>query len=174
MTTVGRLARRYGLSRSTLLYYDREGVLVPSGRSAKGYRVYSDADAERLELICLYRKAGLSLDAIKQVLKPRGRDLNAALNKRLAELNEEADRLHEQQALVLSLLKREPPEMPARLDRQGWSDTLAASGFSDEDMHAWHVGFEKSAPKKHQSFLEYLGIPEDEIKEIRRWSKDGR
>ena len=40
MHTAGKLARRYALSRSTLLYYHRIGLLVPSGRSAANYRVY--------------------------------------------------------------------------------------------------------------------------------------
>ena len=42
--TVGRLARRFGLARSTLLYYDRIGVLRPSARSAAGYRLYDAGD----------------------------------------------------------------------------------------------------------------------------------
>ena len=171
MTTVGKLARQFGLSRSTLLYYDRKGVLSPSGRSQKGYRVYSTADAERLGLICLYRKAGLSLDAITQVLNSRGQNLNAALNRRLAELEKESEQLHEQQRLILSLLMREPPENLGRIDKKGWTDLLAAAGFSEADMHAWHIGLEKSMPKKHQAFLEYLGVPAEEIFEIRSWSK---
>ena len=47
--TVGRLAKRFGLSRSTLLYYDRLGLLCPSGRSGGDYRLYEDADAQRLD-----------------------------------------------------------------------------------------------------------------------------
>ena len=34
--TIGRLARQHGLSRSTLLYYDRIDLLHPSGRSSAG------------------------------------------------------------------------------------------------------------------------------------------
>ena len=64
MITVGRLAKRFGLSRSTLLYYDSIGLLRPTGRSAKGYRLYSEDDAARLEKICLYRQTGLSLDEV--------------------------------------------------------------------------------------------------------------
>ena len=42
--SVSRLGRRYGLSRSTLLYYDRIGLLSASARSAAGYRVYGERD----------------------------------------------------------------------------------------------------------------------------------
>ncbi len=173
MTTIGRLSRRYGLSRSTLLYYDKAGVLKPSARSENGYRVYSDADARRLEQICLYRKAGLSLKAIKAVLKPHAGGLHDVLDRRLAELAEEIAELRDQQRLVLALLQREPPDDLGVLDKHGWSELLAASGFTETDMRAWHVAFERRAPRKHQTFLEFLGIPAHEIVEIRRWSKAG-
>ncbi len=35
-------------------------------------------------------------------------------------------------------------------------------------MHQWHVEFEASSPEAHQSFLSWLGIPEQEIALIRR------
>ena len=64
--TVGRLAKRFGLSRSTLLYYDGIGLLRPQSRAAGEYRTYGEAEAARLERICLYRRAGLTLEQIKQ------------------------------------------------------------------------------------------------------------
>jgi len=39
MFLITELARKHGLSRSTLLYYDRIGLLTPSGRSEAGYRL---------------------------------------------------------------------------------------------------------------------------------------
>ena len=41
MLTIGKLARKFDLSRSTLLYYDRIGLLKPSGRTRANYRVYT-------------------------------------------------------------------------------------------------------------------------------------
>jgi DNA-binding transcriptional MerR regulator len=49
--TIGRIARIFGLSRSTLLYYDSIGLLTPTGRSDAGYRLYSEDDRKRLERI---------------------------------------------------------------------------------------------------------------------------
>ena len=68
MYTIGRLARRYQLSRSTLLYYDRIGLLKPGARTETGYRIYDEYDAKRLEKICTYRRAGLALADIKTSL----------------------------------------------------------------------------------------------------------
>src|SRR5262245_19662656 len=50
--SISRLARAFGLSRSTLLYYDRIGLLAPSGRTGSGYRSYSEKDYRQLERIC--------------------------------------------------------------------------------------------------------------------------
>jgi DNA-binding transcriptional MerR regulator len=41
---VSALARRHGLSRSTLLYYDRIGLLKAGGRTGGGYRDYTAGD----------------------------------------------------------------------------------------------------------------------------------
>jgi len=171
VTQVGELARRFGLSRSTLLYYDRKGVLSPSIRSVKGYRVYSEADAERLRLVCLYRKAGLSLDVIKVILESPFGGLEQALNERLGELEREVESLRRQERLILALLKREPPAGIRVLDKEQWVTLLKASGFSEKDMWAWHQAFERTAPDRHQVFLEALGISADEIVAIRRRSK---
>lgn len=48
---ITELGKRFGLSRSTLLYYDRIGLLQPSGRTEAGYREYTRSDADRLERI---------------------------------------------------------------------------------------------------------------------------
>ena len=49
MLTISQVASRFGLSRSTLLYYDTIGLLSPSLRSRANYRLYSPADVERKE-----------------------------------------------------------------------------------------------------------------------------
>ena len=69
MYTIGKLARKFHISRSTLLYYDLIGLLTPSKRDSNKYRIYSDKDYERLEKIMLYREAGISLDKIRNILE---------------------------------------------------------------------------------------------------------
>ena len=49
--------------------------------------------------------------------------------------------------------------------------TLRAAGFSEKDMHSWHIQFEKMEPEAHQEFLESLGITPEEIGKIRDWSR---
>lgn len=59
MYTVSQLARKHGITRSTMLYYEREGLLKPASRSDNGYRWYGEAENERLQAIVAYRSYGV-------------------------------------------------------------------------------------------------------------------
>ncbi|GIJ06823.1 MerR family transcriptional regulator [Micromonospora andamanensis] len=66
--TVGQVAKLAGVTVRTLHHYDEIGLLTPSGRSGSGYRRYSEADLERLQLIRYYRELGFPLDEIAVIL----------------------------------------------------------------------------------------------------------
>ncbi|MGD8561291.1 MAG: MerR family transcriptional regulator [Desulfarculaceae bacterium] len=172
MYTISRLAGKFNLSRSTLLYYESIGLLDSSARTPGNYRLYSQAAARRLEKICLYRSAGLKLQDIKKVLEAKEHQIHRALEGRLLELNQEIMRLREQQRVIIALLKN-PPDLSkvGVMNKKTWSNILAASGFSEADMRNWHVEFERRDPEKHQEFLEFLCIPPQEIAKIRSWSE---
>lgn len=171
MYTVGRLARKFGLSRSTLLYYDRIGLLKPSQGGKGEYRHYSAADAERLSQICQYRQAGLPLRDIKRVLDSPDTTLTPILERRLEELNREIEGLREQQRFIVGLLRNSRLfENIGVMNRATWTSLLAASGFSEDDMWRWHIAFEHQAPESHEAFLRFLCIPEDEIQAIRSFA----
>jgi MerR family transcriptional regulator, thiopeptide resistance regulator len=68
MFTVGDLARLTGVTVRALHHYDELGLVVPSQRSAAGYRLYGDADILRLQQVLLFRELGLPLDEIAAVL----------------------------------------------------------------------------------------------------------
>ena len=69
---VGELARRTGLTVRTLHHYDEIGLLKPSGRSEVGYRLYSQADVQRLHGIQTMRQMGLALSDIGDLLAGDG------------------------------------------------------------------------------------------------------
>ena len=171
MYTVGELSRRSGLSRSTLLYYDKIGLLKPGGRSAANYRLYNGQDLQRLEDICRYRQAGLTLEAIACLLDCESQSAGNILQQRLQHLNQEIAGLREQQQILLTLLG--DPAMQAQtraLDKDAWVAVLQASGMDEQAQHNWHIQFEQQMPEAHQDFLESLGISADEIRRIRIWS----
>lgn len=175
MLTVGRMARRFGPSRSTLLYYDSIGLLSPSGRSASNYRLYSDDDVRRLELVHLYRAAGLPLADIGRVLSADRTVLRDRLESRLQVLDGEIAKLRQQQHLLAQLLRGKLALRRTRtMDKATWVSILRASGMSEDDMQRWHVEFERVAPEAHRDFLESLGLRAPEVGRIREWSRAAR
>ena len=172
MFTIGQVAKKYGLSRSTLIYYDNIGILTPSGRSESNYRLYSGNDLKKMDRMMLFRSAGLSLDSIPSLLDKKGDDLNSSLEHRLSSINNEIQGLRNQQKVILNILENESAVKGTRvITKETWVSLLKAAGLDEDGMKNWHVEFEKTSPEAHQDFLESIGIEKDEIITIREWSK---
>ncbi len=167
---ISQLARAVGLSRSTLLHYDRIGLLSASDRSRSGYRLYTPQDLRRLERICQYRSAGLPLADIRSLLDTPGRPAARLLEKRLRQTSAEIGALRTQQRLLASLLRLAGRNVPPTVDKSMWVAMLRAAGVSSSSMERWHREFERRAPRDHHGFLASLGIPEAEIARIRAFS----
>jgi DNA-binding transcriptional MerR regulator len=174
MQPISAIAKKFGLSRSTLLYYDRLKLVSPTYRTSAGYRLYSTDDDARLKQICRYRQAGLPLAAIKRLLdddQPSRNRVSSALHERLTELNHEIAALRRQQQIVLKLLPRKGHDRLARaMTKEKWIALLKSIGLSEAEMLQWHIAFERQSPPAHQDFLESLGLPEAEIHRIRAHS----
>lgn len=174
MQPISAIAKKFGLSRSTLLYYDRLKLVSPTYRTSAGYRLYSTDDDARLKQICRYRQAGLPLAAIKRLLdddRPSRSRVSSALHARLTELNHEIAALRRQQQIVLKLLPHKGHDRLARaMTKEKWIALLKSIGLSDAEMLQWHIAFERQSPPAHQDFLESLGLPEAEIRRIRAHS----
>ncbi|MFQ6005032.1 MAG: MerR family transcriptional regulator [Woeseia sp.] len=72
--SVDGVIRASGLSRETLRYYEKMGLLNPK-RRANGYRFYAGDDLERLEFIFRTKKAGFTIRQIRELL-----DLKKSVN----------------------------------------------------------------------------------------------
>ncbi len=88
--TVGQVADRFGITRRTLHHYDEIGLVVPSERSAAGYRLYTEADLTRLQHVIVYRRLEFALEEIALLL---------------AEPDSAADHLRRQRAAVSTRLE---------------------------------------------------------------------
>ena len=66
--TVGKAAKKMGVTVRTLQYYDREGLLHPSAESDGGRRLYTDKDLVMLHQIISMKSLGFSLTDIKERL----------------------------------------------------------------------------------------------------------
>ena len=83
MMTVHEVSRLAGVSIRTLQYYDKIGLLVPAGYTDAGYRLYDDADLERLQNILLFRELEFPLKDIKVIMNSPDFDRNKALDQQI-------------------------------------------------------------------------------------------
>jgi MerR family copper efflux transcriptional regulator len=67
--TIGRLAKLAGVNIDTVRFYERQGLLEQTPRSAGGYRLYRAAQAQRLRFIRRAKALGFSLDDIAELLQ---------------------------------------------------------------------------------------------------------
>jgi DNA-binding transcriptional MerR regulator len=65
---IGHVAERTGLSLRTIRFYEETGLVVPTARSEGGYRLYSDDDVARLEVIKRMKPLGFTLEEMQQLL----------------------------------------------------------------------------------------------------------
>jgi DNA-binding transcriptional MerR regulator len=91
--TVQKLGRLAGISTRTLRYYDEIGILKPARINSSGYRIYGQAEVDRLQQILFYRELGVSLEQIKEIVTSPRFDAAAALKEHHARLLEKRKQL---------------------------------------------------------------------------------
>lgn len=172
MLTVSQLARQYQISRTTILYYERAGLLSPCTRSENGYRWYGEKETERLESILAYRSFGVPVNIILSLLDgANDQTQEHILHEQFNALEKEVQTLRQQQKAIVMLL--EQPDLLGNntMNKERWTSVMSAAGLNEEDMLNWHRQFETMEPDGHQEFLESLGIGAEEIAKIRVASK---
>lgn len=104
--TVGQVAEIAGVSVRALHHYDEIGLVRPARRSRAGYRLYDEADLERLFTALAYREVGLPLESVAGLLDgstPPG----AHLREQRRVLKEKLRRLERMLAAVDTMLEAE-------------------------------------------------------------------
>lgn len=91
--TVQKLAQMAGVSARTLRYYDELGILKPARISTSGYRIYGQAEIDRLQQILFYRELGVNLESIKEIVTAPSFDGAKALREHREKLLEKREQL---------------------------------------------------------------------------------
>lgn len=144
---VGEVARLARVTVRTLHHYDAIGLLTPSERSPRGYRLYSEDDLLRLQQIHISRELGLSLEVIRATLDDPDFDRRAALERQRAEIEATIERSRSMLAAIDAALARiRPPTQPTRPGETTMTETQtdpsALFGFDpsehdDEARERW-------------------------------------
>ena len=85
--TIKKMASLSGVSARTLRYYDEIGLLQPARINSSGYRIYGQAEVNRLQQILFYRELDLKLDEIKEILEQPNFNVEQALHHYKGEIN---------------------------------------------------------------------------------------
>ncbi len=91
--TIGGVAKKAGVNRETLRYYERRGLMLPLSRSDSGYRLYSEEAPKVVRFIKRAKSLGFSLDEVEGLLSLRQNsqrscaDVRALASERLADID---------------------------------------------------------------------------------------
>lgn len=97
--TIGELAKAADVPTSTVRYYERVGLLEPTGRTDGNYRVYGEGALERLQFIRAAQATGFTLDDITALLPLQAgipsacQKVQGLIRQRLAEVRKRMDDL---------------------------------------------------------------------------------
>ena len=91
--TIQELSRLSGVTTRALRWYDKIGLLTPSGRTEGNYRLYGPAEVDRLQDILYYRALGVELAQVKRILDDPSYNRLAVLRSHLAALEAERERV---------------------------------------------------------------------------------
>ncbi|MFA0229477.1 MerR family transcriptional regulator, partial [Vibrio sp. 10N.261.45.A7] len=144
MYRISELAELVGLSRSTLLYYGKLG-LIEAQRQNNGYRFYSEKDLQRVRLLQQLQAGGLTLKECQACLDAKIE--RSLLENRLKQLDEEL------------------------VQKQRSRDLLAAM-LGESGLEEWHESMDKLAPDAHLDWLIKQGFDEKQALRLKWLSKD--
>ena len=85
---IAEVEKLTGMSKQTIRFYEKEGLVSPKRNQENQYREYDENDIKQLKLIYVLRKTGLSVEDISRVLKDEI-SMRDAINARRAEIVKE-------------------------------------------------------------------------------------
>jgi DNA-binding transcriptional MerR regulator len=125
---IGEAAARAGVTRDTLRYYERHGLLPPAPRRANGYRDYPDTVVDRVQTVRRALRFGFTVREIAGFFRARdggrppcrevrraGERLLADVERQLAQLAASRDAIRETLADWDARLAVTAEDKPARL-----------------------------------------------------------
>ncbi|MDV0430501.1 MerR family transcriptional regulator [Lactiplantibacillus sp. DA1] len=150
MLTIRKFAELAGTTRRTLLFYDQEDVFRPAQVAANGYRYYSYDQLYQLKFILQLRHLGLSVAAIRSLLKTNDAvQLNAQLANLTEHIQTEIDNLTLLKKTLVERYQQPDLEMGGRLHTPAIIERPALSfwcspqsvGCTDEEISALYATF---------------------------------
>ena len=139
MKSISQVAKLTGVSIRTLQYYDKIGLLKPSGLTAGGYRMYDDDAIQTLQQILFFRELGFPLKEIKQILEKPDFDRLSSFKKQKELFLLKRDRLDRLIQLLEHLEKGETCMSFKEFDLSDYINALEdfKSNQAETVIHHW-------------------------------------
>ena len=67
--TIKEVSEKFSLSKDTLRFYEKKGLIGPVKKTSGGIRNYDEEDLARIEFIKCMRAAEIPIDALKKYMK---------------------------------------------------------------------------------------------------------
>jgi len=149
---IEEVAERLGMTKRTLRYYEERGLLSPAARTEGGYRLYSNADIQRLERIKELRDLlGFSLAEIGDIIHAdEEKDLLAAAYRQEVDPAAKLARLDELDALTrrqLDLVRSKIAGLECMRDRL--EEKLAHYDKHRRELERMRAATDRSEPSAH-------------------------
>ncbi|KZN30521.1 hypothetical protein N480_06070 [Pseudoalteromonas luteoviolacea S2607] len=144
MYKISELAKQVGMSRTALLYYEKQ-QLISGQRLENGYRIYTQKDVQRVRLIQQLLAGGLTLKECKACLETK---------------------------LDRAILKNRLDALDREIEQKQSSRNLLAALLGEGELKTWHEKLNKVAPDIHIDWLINQGFEEKEALRLKWLSKD--
>lgn len=132
MMTVKQVSALTGVSVRTLHHYDSIGLLHPAQVTAAGYRLYGEAELERLQSILLFRELEFPLREIAAILDSPAFDRQQALRQQIGLLRLKKEHLER----LIALAHEIETKGERTLDFSAF-DTTKLSEYAAQAKAAW-------------------------------------
>ncbi|MEE6450578.1 MerR family transcriptional regulator [Gottfriedia acidiceleris] len=169
--TVQKLGLLAGISTRTLRYYDEIGILKPARINSSGYRIYGQAEVDRLQQILFYRELGMNLENIKEIITSP--DFNSA--KALTEHRKKLLDKRKQLDLLISNVEKSIAQTEGKIKM---SNKEKFEGFKKDMIEENEKKYGKEVREKYgdevvnKANQKVMNMTEDDHKEVTRLAEE--
>ncbi|WP_042351573.1 Hg(II)-responsive transcriptional regulator [Bacillus massiliigorillae] len=116
MYLISELAKKCGVNKETIRYYERKGLLNEPSRTNAGYRVYSEESADRIKFIKRMQDLGFTLSEIIKLLgivdkdAERCKDMNDFVSNKIDEVQMKIKDLMRIEKMLIHLREKCPTD----------------------------------------------------------------
>ncbi|WP_105956599.1 MerR family transcriptional regulator [Apilactobacillus quenuiae] len=65
---ISEVIKKYNISKQTLYYWERIGLLYKINKDSNGYRNYNEQDLKQIEFVSCMRNAGMTIDKLQKYM----------------------------------------------------------------------------------------------------------